>query len=265
MGQPAAKQGDRIIGARHPPDPAAGPSSPGAGAASVQRHPRRRAQRRRHDRRAAGGDGDSTATNTPPHIPIGGTFVDPPNNRATIVTGSATVHINGKPAARAGDTAPTCNDPVDLPVGTVVAAGTGADRRLSGDGDFLGRGWAFPIEPGRDGPASASPAARRRSARASGSCSAPPGRAADAPRFGCGIHDLVFEPNTAAAARPRAGAGARGARALGAAHRRPRRPVESPPDARTRAAHPASTTGSARTTPSTTSCTPSSCKKARSE
>ena len=66
----------------------------------------------------------STATNTPPHIPIGGTFVIPPKNRGQVVKGSATVFINGKPAARAGDTALTCNDPVDLPVGTVVAAGT---------------------------------------------------------------------------------------------------------------------------------------------
>lgn len=67
---------------------------------------------------------NSTATNTPPHIPQGGTFVKPPSNRATITKGSATVFINNKPAARSGDTALTCNDPVDAPVGTVVAVGT---------------------------------------------------------------------------------------------------------------------------------------------
>lgn len=66
----------------------------------------------------------STATNTPPHVPSGGSFVIPPQNRGEVVLGSTTVFINGKPAARAGDTAKTCNDPVDLPVGTVVAAGT---------------------------------------------------------------------------------------------------------------------------------------------
>lgn len=66
----------------------------------------------------------STATNTPPHIPQGGTFVIPPTNQGQISTGSTTVMINKKPAARAGDTALTCNDPVPLPVGTVVAAGT---------------------------------------------------------------------------------------------------------------------------------------------
>jgi uncharacterized Zn-binding protein involved in type VI secretion len=66
----------------------------------------------------------STCTNTPPHIPVGGTFVKPPANKGTIISGSATVTINQKPAARNGDTSLTCNDPVDLPVGTVVAVGT---------------------------------------------------------------------------------------------------------------------------------------------
>ena len=120
MGQPAAKQGDRItaqdIHIIQPP----GPTSPvpvphmfngiidgdlssdvnidGMPAATV----------------------NSTATNTPPHIPQGGTFVNPPRNEARIILGSATVLINNLPAARAGDTALTCNDPVDLPVGTVV-------------------------------------------------------------------------------------------------------------------------------------------------
>ncbi len=66
----------------------------------------------------------STADNTPPHIPQGGSFQQPPTNRGQIISGSATVMINGKPAARSGDTAMTCNDPADLPVGTVVATGT---------------------------------------------------------------------------------------------------------------------------------------------
>jgi len=67
---------------------------------------------------------NSTATNTPPHIPIGGTFVIPPRNQGRITLGSVTVFINGKAAARSGDTALTCNDPADLPVGTVVAVST---------------------------------------------------------------------------------------------------------------------------------------------
>lgn len=66
----------------------------------------------------------STAFNTPPHIPTPpGTFQRPPSNQATIMTGSSTVFINGKPAARSGDLAITCNDPMDLPYGTVTASG----------------------------------------------------------------------------------------------------------------------------------------------
>ena len=69
---------------------------------------------------------DSTATNTPSHIPTppGTSFQSPPKNKATIKVGSQTVKINGKAAARNGDTAETCNDPSDLPIGTVVAQGT---------------------------------------------------------------------------------------------------------------------------------------------
>ena len=67
---------------------------------------------------------DSTATNTPSHIPPGGSFQKPPSNKGKITMGSTTVFINGKQAARSGDMAETCNDPQDLPVGQVVAVGT---------------------------------------------------------------------------------------------------------------------------------------------
>jgi uncharacterized Zn-binding protein involved in type VI secretion len=63
----------------------------------------------------------SVAMNTPPHIPQGGTFVKPPLNQGRIIQGSTSVMINNKPAARNGDMAMTCNDPVDLPVGRVIA------------------------------------------------------------------------------------------------------------------------------------------------
>jgi uncharacterized Zn-binding protein involved in type VI secretion len=66
----------------------------------------------------------SKATNTPPHIPQGGSFANPPSNQGQVAMGSTTVFINGKPAARSGDTALTCNDPTDLPVGAVIAQGT---------------------------------------------------------------------------------------------------------------------------------------------
>jgi uncharacterized Zn-binding protein involved in type VI secretion len=66
----------------------------------------------------------STASNLPPHIPQGGPFQKPPSNKATIMMGSLIVKINGKMAARNGDTAMTCNDPADIPAGKVVAVGT---------------------------------------------------------------------------------------------------------------------------------------------
>src|SRR5947207_15516432 len=55
---------------------------------------------------------DSTADNTPAHIatPPGTAFQKPPS-KGTIKTGSSRVNINGKAAARNGDTAETCNGP----------------------------------------------------------------------------------------------------------------------------------------------------------
>jgi uncharacterized Zn-binding protein involved in type VI secretion len=67
---------------------------------------------------------DSIAINTPPHIPQGGPFQKPPSNQGKVMMGSPTVKINGKMAARNGDMVQTCNDPTDLPVGTVIAVGT---------------------------------------------------------------------------------------------------------------------------------------------
>jgi uncharacterized Zn-binding protein involved in type VI secretion len=67
----------------------------------------------------------STASNSPSHMPTppGVSFQKPPANQATIQAGSATVMIGGKAAARNGDIAQTCDDPSDLPVGTVIAVG----------------------------------------------------------------------------------------------------------------------------------------------
>lgn len=69
---------------------------------------------------------ESTATNTPSHVPTppGVSFQKPPSNKGTIKMGSATVKINGRAAARHGDPVQTCNDPADAPVGTVIAVGT---------------------------------------------------------------------------------------------------------------------------------------------
>jgi len=65
----------------------------------------------------------SGARNQPPHIPIGGPFQKPPTNKSTVLLGSFTVFINGKPAARNMDVCLDCNDPVDLPTGMVTVKG----------------------------------------------------------------------------------------------------------------------------------------------
>jgi uncharacterized protein len=62
--------------------------------------------------------------------------------------------------------------------------------------EFLGRGWQFPIVPGADG--------RLGFAQAEASIEqalwlildTAPGERVMNPEFGCGIHDLVFGPNT---------------------------------------------------------------------
>ncbi|MBW2525493.1 MAG: PAAR domain-containing protein [Deltaproteobacteria bacterium] len=66
----------------------------------------------------------SKAKSLPPHIPAGGPFQKPPSNEGTVQMGSATVQINDKEAARMGDTVMTCNDPADLPNGSIVCGGT---------------------------------------------------------------------------------------------------------------------------------------------
>ena len=64
----------------------------------------------------------SVAQNMPPHIaPPPATFSKPPTNQGTVMAGSATVLVNGKPLARLGDQVATCNDPADLPVATIAA------------------------------------------------------------------------------------------------------------------------------------------------
>jgi uncharacterized Zn-binding protein involved in type VI secretion len=68
----------------------------------------------------------SIAQNQPPHLPTppGTAFQIPPTNMGTVMMGSTTVMINGKPAARNGDTVQTCNDPAPAPVGQIIAVGT---------------------------------------------------------------------------------------------------------------------------------------------
>ena len=129
MGQPAAKQGDQIVAVdTHivmvpaPPGPPVPTPLPHPFAGMIS-------GRLSSDVKIMGKLAavvGSTADNNPPHLPTppGASFQKPPSNKATIQLGSQTVKINGKPAARAGDRAITCNDPADLPAGTVVAVGT---------------------------------------------------------------------------------------------------------------------------------------------
>lgn len=125
MGLPAAKQGDRIVALDvHIILPAVQPAPPVPVPHPFSGVIDGALSRDVNIQGMAAATVNSTATNTPPHVPIGGTFVNPPKNQGRIIRGSARVTINGQPAARAGDTALTCNDPVDLPSGTVVAQST---------------------------------------------------------------------------------------------------------------------------------------------
>jgi uncharacterized Zn-binding protein involved in type VI secretion len=124
MGLPAAKQGDLIEALdTHLVVNAAGVEQPAllpfAGALTLGLSPNVRIMG------LPAATVGSAAINNPPHAPPPGTsFQKPPMNRGTVLFGSETVRINSRPAARSGDTASTCNDPVDLPVGRVQAAGT---------------------------------------------------------------------------------------------------------------------------------------------
>lgn len=126
MSQPAAKQGDQIVGTdMHiiliptPGGPVPTPlPHPFVGQLNTSL-----SGDVRIDGQPAATQG-SKASNSPPHVPQGGPFQTPPQNEGEILMGSTSVLINGKPAARMGDPALTCNDPAKLPVGQVVAAST---------------------------------------------------------------------------------------------------------------------------------------------
>jgi uncharacterized Zn-binding protein involved in type VI secretion len=127
MGQPAAKQGDKvmandihIIMIPAPPGPPVPTPLPHPFMGILQ-------QGLSNDVKIQGMPAatvNSIAVAMPPHIPQGGPFQKPPSNQGKIMMGSTTVFINKKPAARAGDTVMTCNDPTDMPVGKVIAVST---------------------------------------------------------------------------------------------------------------------------------------------
>ncbi len=64
--------------------------------------------------------------------------------------------------------------------------------------DFLGRGWSFPLKPGPPDRLSLVGGEEKIRQSIWIILSTAPGERQMRPNFGCGIHDLVFEPNTAA-------------------------------------------------------------------
>ena len=126
MGLPAAKQNDRILGVDihivmipAPPGPPVPTPLPSPFAGMINGGCSTNVKIQGQPAATMG----STATNQPSHIPAGGPFQKPPTNQGRIMIGSPTVRINGKMAARMGDMAMTCNDPADLPSGTVLVVG----------------------------------------------------------------------------------------------------------------------------------------------
>jgi len=129
VGQPAAKQGDRITATdTHvvmvPGTPNPVPTSlphPFGGPLSDKLSP---------DVRVMGKPAavvGSTADNAPPHLPTspGTKFENTPTNKGTVQSGSGTVTINGKAAARDGDPAETCSEGPPVVPGKVVVTPSG--------------------------------------------------------------------------------------------------------------------------------------------
>jgi uncharacterized Zn-binding protein involved in type VI secretion len=129
MGMPAAKQGDTITGVDM--HMVLVPAPPGPPVPTPLPHPFNGVISQNLSptvfiARMPAATVGSIAVNMPPHFPTppGVSFVVPPTNQATITMGSATVFINGRNAARNGDKAQSCGDPVPNMNATVVAAGT---------------------------------------------------------------------------------------------------------------------------------------------
>jgi uncharacterized Zn-binding protein involved in type VI secretion len=68
----------------------------------------------------------SVAVNQPPHLPTapGVSFVNPPTNQGAVRIGSTTVLIDGKPAARMGDQVMTCFDVPGSPASITAGSPT---------------------------------------------------------------------------------------------------------------------------------------------
>jgi uncharacterized Zn-binding protein involved in type VI secretion len=114
MGQPAAKEGDTVVGVDI--HVVLVPAPPGSPVPTPLPHPfsgplvSDLSSDVKIEGLAAATEG-SVAENRPPHIPTppGVSFQSPPDNSGTVQSGSTTVKINGKAAARVGDPVQTCD------------------------------------------------------------------------------------------------------------------------------------------------------------
>ncbi len=125
MGQPAARQGDKVIGQCTHTEMISSPGGPVP--TPVPGHPFSGTLNDGLSQNVKimgmlAATKDSTAQNMPSHVPMSGPFQTPPQDKAQITQGSQTVTINGKPAAYNGCTAQTC-DEMNSP-GQVLASGT---------------------------------------------------------------------------------------------------------------------------------------------
>ncbi len=129
MGQPAAKQGDQVIAidmhlvlVPAPPGPPVPTPLPHPFSGMLNGSLSSDVKVMGQPAATVG----STADNSPAHIPTppGTAFQIPPMNKGMIMSGSGTVMINHKPAARAGDTVQTCADPVPNTSGQILAVST---------------------------------------------------------------------------------------------------------------------------------------------
>jgi uncharacterized Zn-binding protein involved in type VI secretion len=114
MGQPAAKEGDVVVGVDI--HVVLVPAPPGSPVPTPLPHPfsgplfSELSSDVKVEGLSAATEG-SVAENQPPHTPTppGVSFQTPPDNRGTVQSGSTTVKINGKAAARVGDPVQTCD------------------------------------------------------------------------------------------------------------------------------------------------------------
>jgi uncharacterized Zn-binding protein involved in type VI secretion len=123
MGQPAARQGDPVSGIDlHiviPPSPAPPVSLPHPFSGKITSQTIASVTIAGKAAAVVG----SVAKNSPPHTPTppGTSFANPPSNQGSVSSGSTTVTIGGKAAARAGDPVRTCNDPADADTSAITA------------------------------------------------------------------------------------------------------------------------------------------------